>query len=170
MEPTAAPAAAQTDAGDVSGVSRQGAAMTGETIGGGSKAAHRRCGAPKGNRNAAKYGLRMSGWPKGCPQKRDVEQWRRRLWHEVETLYGAVSVTHEGLINQAAEYDRRRVLLGRQMRLKGDDWNTEQIDANLAATTAAAERRDAIVDELLQQPKLRAAVPAPYTPRKDGDE
>ena len=85
-------------------------------------------GAPAGNRNSVKHGLRMTvgRLPRNCKWITDrVSQFRRMLERAIKERHGSLSVAHSFYVQSASRCEQNSLLAQRWLRLKGDDLTPE---------------------------------------------
>lgn len=110
-------------------------------------------GAPEGNQNAIRHGLRASSLPAGCAYiEGQVKTFRRYVRDLLEQQHGNVTVYQEAVLQSAIRHEQRALLASRWLRIE------KELDLNqkLALTAAVANASDAR-DKCLQKLGLDTA-------------
>ncbi len=122
-------------------------------------------GAPEGNVNAARHGLRGAGLPAGCGHiQRSTNMFRRSLEHAVFDARGEVNLSDAALINSAYRWERHAQLS--QRWLLKDSTNMSAADRlNYSREVArASSERDRCI-KLLALPERADTDPWSSLPR-----
>lgn len=109
-----------------------------------------RRGAPDGNRNRLRHGLRTSRTPPGC---RDIEidarKLRRNLEDAVLANCGEVAIYQAALINSAVRHEKRARLIERWLSQNAELPLTDRCQL-LRELSAATDSRDKCLEKLKQ--------------------
>ncbi|MEQ8787144.1 MAG: hypothetical protein RIC55_12635 [Pirellulaceae bacterium] len=117
--------------------------MTTTTLTPTNKTRKSRPGAPTGNRNATRHGLRGSGLPPGCSYlASQLTTFRRYLRGLVAERQGNVSIYAEAVIQSACRHEKRALLSARWLRIEGDRLNIDQRSKLLRDEATATDARD----------------------------
>ena len=103
-------------------------------------------GAPKGNRNALRHGLKCGKCPPDAMYiEHQVNSLRRQLEDAVLAQHGEVSLVHAGIIQTSCKWEKHGALATRWLRLKGDQLKpTEVLQFSREIARASSERDKAI--------------------------
>lgn len=108
-----------------------------------------RGGAPIGNANALKHGLRCGRLPAGCGHIGNaISMFRRTLETESLSVHGELSILHRALINSACRHEQRAQLLQRWLRKEAGTLKTMDKATLLAQQSAATDQRDKCLERL----------------------
>lgn len=129
-------------------------------------------GAPQGNRNSIRHGLRASSLPPGCSYlDGQLRSLRKGLRREIKRTHGDVSLLHEAAVQSALRHETRALLAARWLRLGGDKLPLEQRLSLLAAISTATDARDRCFKSLgLDRDTQRNLIDALYSPRTIDDD
>ncbi len=116
-------------------------------------------GAPIGNVNRTRHGLRGAGLPKGCHHiQRATCQFRRQLETEVLTARGEVTLTDAAFVNTAFRAERHAQLAQRWLALEAESMSpADRLNYSREVARASSERDKAIA--ALNLPKRPSADP-----------
>lgn len=108
-----------------------------------------KAGAPKGNRNALRHGMRSGELPKDCKDiEINVNKLRRNIEDAVLKSKGQISVTDAGLINTAIKWERHSALAHRWLTRQYKKLKpSEQLHFSKEVATAS-DKRDAALEAL----------------------
>lgn len=106
-------------------------------------------GAPVGNRNAMRHGLRTARLPQGCERiGRDLNRVRMSLEDAVVACKGNVQVNDALRINAAIEWERHRRLAGRWLNQNFDAMSHDSRLAYSRDAAKAATERNKVTESL----------------------
>lgn len=119
-------------------------------------------GAPQGNRNAMKSGLRSilttGRYPRGATYvARLVAGLRSELEIAILSLRPSAEVHEAALCQSAARHEARALLLQRMLRDKQDELTTDQKLSILRDMSAATDARDRCIKQLNLDPRQQSA-------------
>ena len=113
-------------------------------------------GAPLGNQNAARHGLRGSGLPKGCGHiRRAINTFRRSLESTVFEDRGEVSLADAALINSAFRWERHAQLCQRWLMLEHEKLSDSDRIAYSRDVARASTERDKCIAALKLPKRLQ---------------
>lgn len=120
----------------MSGIPESGTSLNGKRLG----------GAPAGNRNALRHGLRAGKLPRRCQYvEHRVNDLRRGLEDAVVALRGGVGIVEAANINTAAKWERHGLLAQHWLRHEAENLTvTERLRFSEAIAKASAARDQAI--------------------------
>ncbi len=96
-------------------------------------------GAPEGNANAIRHGLRASSLPDGCAYiEGQVKTFRRYVRDLLVDRHGECSVYQEAVLQSAIRHEQRALLASRWLRIEPD----LDLNQRLALTDAVAKASD----------------------------
>ena len=103
-------------------------------------------GAPRGNSNAFRHGMRGSNLPHGCEYiAKAIRYFRRQLEQAVFEVRGEVTLLDAASINTAFRYERLAQLAQRWLAVNSEEMSyTEKLACAREAARASAERDKAI--------------------------
>lgn len=108
-----------------------------------------RGGAPKGNRNATRHGLRATNLPKGCIYLQgQLVSFRRIIRNDLVTKYGRTSNYQEAVLQSAVRHETRAVLAARWLRKEAHNLEVDKRLALLREVGNATDSRDKCLREL----------------------
>lgn len=100
-------------------------------------------GAPEGNSNSVRHGLRAGNLPKGLRWvEHRVNGFRRIVEEAVIELKGRISLTDAAAINTAIRWERHAILAGAWLRKACDTMNHDQRLKYSEAVAKASDARD----------------------------
>lgn len=109
---------------------------------------HSKGGAPRGNANAQRHGLRSAKLPKGCRHVGNATAaYRRSLEAECKRVHGRVTVVNAGHINSAVRHETTAMLLESWLR-KSEGLTLAEQRAIRGEIDSATELRDRAVARL----------------------
>jgi hypothetical protein len=129
-------------------------------------------GAPKGNRNSIRHGLRASSLPPGCSYlDGQLRSLRKGLRREIKRQHGDISLVHEASLQSALRHETRALLAARWLRIGGDELPLEQRLSLLAAISTATDARDRCLKLLrLDRDGTRDILATLYSPTAIDDD
>jgi len=103
-------------------------------------------GAPTGNRNAMRHGLRAGKLPAGCGNiENRINVFRRTLEDEKLAIAGEISIVDAAAINTACKWERHGMLALRWLRLEAEKLTaSERLAFSREIARASAERDRAL--------------------------
>ena len=106
-------------------------------------------GAPPGNENAVRHGLRMTNLPKGCGWLEGaLRSLRRDLIDEITQEQGPPTLYQDALIQSVVRHETRAQLLLRWLRTDAQSLTLERRLALLASVSNATDQRDKCLERL----------------------
>ena len=100
-------------------------------------------GAPLGNKNRTKHGLRASGLPPGCSYlEGQLASFRRYVRDELESQHGPVELYAEAVLQSAVRHETRALLCARWLRLSGEELDIDKRASLLRDMSSATDARD----------------------------
>jgi hypothetical protein len=123
-----------------------------------------RGGAPLGNRNRTRHGLRGIGWPDGADSdKRNVNKLRRALADAVLAAGGNLDIPTCSLIEQIGDWERHRRLAARWLRTEKGLTIDQRLLLSREIARASRERHSCLKLLRLERPVIDA-LDAKYAP------
>jgi len=129
-------------------------------------------GAPKGNKNATRHGLRASGLPKGCLYlQSQLTAFRSYFRHELEAKHGTTSMYEEAVLQSATRHETRALLASRWLRIEGEDLKIEHRITLTREIGNATDSRDRCLRLLgLDRGKVQNAIDVLYSDEPEPDD
>jgi hypothetical protein len=110
---------------------------------------HKKQGAPIGNRNSLRHGLRAGSLPKGASYiKREINLLRREIETAVMNRHGEIDLYRAALIQTAIRWERHGMLVQRWLRREAGEMDAAQRLAYSRDIARASESRDRCLKEL----------------------
>ena len=124
-----------------------------------------KAGAPKGNRNAIRHGLKASKLPAGCAYiEVRINDIRRRLEDAVIECKGKVSITDAATIQTCIRWERHAALAQRWLNKQFNKLKpAQQLYFSREIARASSERDKALADLGLDEDYQQGIIDALYT-------
>ncbi len=106
-------------------------------------------GAPSGNRNSLRHGLRAGRLPPGCNSIRHaIDELRRQLEDAVLSVHGQIDIVAAAQIQSAVRWERHAMLAQRWLRLRADLLQPAELLAFSRDIARASSERDKVINAL----------------------
>jgi len=106
-------------------------------------------GAPVGNRNNMRHGLRAGRLPAGCGTiRRSIDELRRQLEDAVLQVHGEIGIVAAAQIQTAIRFERHAMLSQRWLRMHADTMQPNERLAYSRDIAKASESRDKVIATL----------------------
>ena len=132
--------------------------------------AKNRGGAPLGNKNRTRHGLRASSLPAGCSYiEAQLASFRRYVHELVAARDGGVSIYQEATLQSACRHEQRALLAARWLRVDFDKLNVDQRVSLTRDISNATDARDKCLKALGLDGKPDDALAALYSVTLDDE-